>query len=97
MLKDGELNEKPIEGEKSFCNLPYGGVYNTTNSISESFTGRFQANFRYAFGEEKQHQVNALAGYEVSMYRNSSVADQTRGYFKDRGMKYMSMTKEQID
>ena len=97
MLKDGELNEKPVEGEKSFCNLPYGGVYNTTNSISESFTGRFQANFRHAFGEEKQHQFNALAGYEVSMYRTSSVADQTRGYFKDRGMKYMSMTKEQID
>lgn len=94
MLKNGEVNEIPQVGTSGYCNLPYGGVYNTTSSISESFTGRFQANFRHAFGEEKQHQINAMAGYEINTNRTTSVADQTRGYFKDRGMKYMSITDE---
>ena len=98
MLKNGEQSETPQEGKSGYCHLPYGGVYNTTNSISESFTGRFQANFRHAFGEEKQHQVNALAGYEVNMHRSNSVSDQTYGYFKDRGMKYMSFSNaEDLD
>ena len=97
MLKNGEANELPQEGDSGNCNLPYGGVYNTTYSDSESFTGRFQVNFRHAFGEEKEHQVNALAGYEVNTYRSNSVYDETRGYYKDRGMKYMSMDPETLD
>lgn len=95
MLKNGEVDELPQEGKDGNCHLPYGGVYNTTNSISESFTARFQANFRHAFGEEQQHQVNALVGYEINTNRTNTVSDQTRGYFKDRGMKYMSMMDEE--
>ena len=98
MLKNGELDETPQEGESGNCNLPYGGVYNTTNSITESFVGRFQTNFRHAFGAEKEHMVNALLGYEIHTYRSNTVSDQTRGYFKDRGMKYMSFSNaEDLD
>ena len=98
MLKNGEANELPQEGASGHCHLPYGGVYNTSNSISESFTSRFQVNFRHAFGEEQEHQVNALVGYEINTNRTNTVSDQTRGYFKNRGMKYMSMAiEEELD
>lgn len=98
MLKNGEVNETPQEGDNGNCHLPYGGIYNTTNSISETFTGRFQADFRHAFGENKDHQVSALVGYEVRITNSNSVSDETRGYFKDRGMKYMSFANaEDLD
>ena len=95
ILKNGEADEKPLEGETGLCELPYGGVYNTTNTISESMTGRLQANLHYRT-PDNVHLVSATAGYEVNISRTSAVDDQTRGYFKDRGMKYMSMTGEDL-
>lgn len=95
ILKNGEADEKPLEGESGLCELPYGGVYNTTNTISESMTGRLQANLHYRT-PNRLHLYNATAGYEVNVSRTSAVADETRGYFKERGMKYMSMTGDDL-
>lgn len=97
ILKNGEADALPIPGSAGKCELPYGGVYNTTNSIAESFTGRLQANFHYAFGEEKSHLITSTLGYEVNMNRNNAISDQTRGYYKDRGMKYVTMDGESLD
>lgn len=95
ILKNGEASEKPMEGETGLCELPYGGVYNTSNTISENMTGRLQANLHY-LTPDRRHQMNATAGYEVNVSRSSAVSDNTRGYFKDRGMKYMSMTGDDL-
>ena len=95
ILKNGEASDKPVEGESGLCELPYGGVYNTTNTISESLIGRLQANLHYRTPNQL-HLINATAGYEVDLSRTTGVSDQTRGYFKDRGMKYMSMTAEDL-
>lgn len=95
ILKNGEVGDKPIEGESGLCELPYGGVYNTMNTISESLIGRFQGNLHYTT-PNKKHLINATAGYEVNLLRTTGVADDTRGYFKNRGMKYMSMTSEDL-
>lgn len=32
ILKNGEAGDKPISGESGYCELPYGGVYNTSNT-----------------------------------------------------------------
>ncbi|MCQ2266810.1 MAG: SusC/RagA family TonB-linked outer membrane protein [Bacteroidaceae bacterium] len=96
ILKNGEADARPIEGEAGLCELPYGGIYNTTNTISQSLTGRLQGNYHQGFGLGKKHHVSATAGYEANSARNSSIADQTRGYFRDRGMKYMTMTAEDM-
>ena len=58
-------------------------------------TGRLQANLHY-LTPDRRHQMNATAGYEVNVSRSSAVSDETRGYFKDRGMKYMSMTGDDL-
>ena len=95
ILKNGEVDETPIEGESGLCELPYGGIYNTTNTISESLTGRLQGNLHYRT-PNRLHLFNATAGYEVNIARVTGVSDETRGYFKDRGMKYMSMTGDDL-
>ena len=97
ILKNGEADEMPIPGETGVCELPYGGVYNTTNTINESFTGRLQANLHWSFGSDSQHLLTSTAGYEVNMVRTDGISDQTRGYYKDRGMKYVTMDSESLD
>lgn len=98
ILKNGEADERPATGESGLCELPYGGVYNTNSTINESLTGRLQINLHHSFGgtTKRDHQLSAVIGYEANKIRYTGVADDTRGYFKDRGMKYMSMTGEDL-
>lgn len=96
-LKNGEWDETPVEGTAGKSMLPYGGVLNTNHYTTENFNLRLQSNYHQAFGKHLQHLVAVTLGYEVTMYRNNGYADQTRGYFKDRGMKYItSLTNEMV-
>ena len=97
ILKNGEVHDEPQTGESGKCELPYGGVYNTTNTIIESFTGRAQANIHHAFGAEKQHLITSTLGYEISTYRNNAVRDETRGFYKERGLQYATMDGKELD
>lgn len=97
ILKNGEDTDTPIPGESGLCELPYGGVYNTSNTINESFTGRLQANLHWSFGNDMQHLITSTLGYEVNMVRTTGISDQTRGYYKGRGMKYVTMDSESLD
>ena len=96
ILKNGEADEMPIEGDSGYCELPYGGVYNTTNTIAESFTARLQANLHWLFGSDNQHLLTSTLGYEVNMSRNNSTSENTRGFYKERGMQYVSMDAETL-
>lgn len=97
ILKNGEATDIPQTGTSGYCELPYGGVYNTTNTTTESFTGRLQANAHYAFGEDRKHLISSTVGYEVSTYRSNGITDQTRGYYKERGMQYSTMEGADLD
>lgn len=96
ILKNGEAEDKPIEGESGYCELPYGGVYNTTNTFNDYFTARVQANYHQAFGKKQNHLLTATLGYEVNTSRTKSVAAETRGFYKDRGMKYAELEAEDL-
>lgn len=94
-LKNGEYDETPVTGSGGLCELPYGGVLNLKNSTTDNFTARLQANYHQSFGK---NLLSANLGYEVNTYRNNGFSENTRGYYKDRGMKYVSsMTAEDID
>lgn len=98
ILRNGEVTDRPIPGETGKCELPYGGVYNTSTTISESLTARFQANLHAQIkGEHHNHLITSTLGYEVNTSRNEGISDQTRGYFKDRGMQYVKMTADDLD
>ena len=93
-LKNGEYDETPVTGTGGLCELPYGGVLNLKNSTTENFTARLQANYHQSF---HRHLLSANLGYEVNTYRNNGFSENTRGYYKDRGMKYVSsMTADDI-
>lgn len=96
-LKNGEYYDKPLVGTFGKCDLPYGGVYNASNNVNQSFVGRLQANFRHSFGEMKQHMVSASLGSEVNSSLTNSFANNTRGFFKNRGMKYVEMSAEEMN
>ena len=95
ILKNGEADDIPQTGQNGLCELPYGGVYNTTNTITENATGRVQLNFRHNMGGGSL--ITALAGFEASTYTSDGISDQTRGYYKDRGMQYSSLTGTDLD
>ncbi len=97
ILKNGEAKDIPEPGSAGICELPYGGVYNTTNTITENFTGRLQANFHHFIDDEKEHFITSTLGYEANTYRSNAIDDQTRGYYKERGMQYATMQGEVLD
>lgn len=96
-LKNGEVDDLPIQGVDGKCELPYGGVLNTSGYTNENLTLRLQANYHQYLDGDNKHLVGAMLGYEVNAYRNNGYSDRTLGYFKDRGMKYIeSMTREEV-
>lgn len=96
-LKNGESEVAPIPGKHGLSDLPYGGVYNMSNNVNENFLLRLQTNFRYNFGERKQHLLSSSIGYEMNAARTNGYSENTRGYFKNRGMKYVIMTPEEME
>lgn len=96
-LRNGEIEVPPIPGKFGLSDLPYGGVYNMSNSVNENFTLRLQANLRQSLGADRKHMVSASFGAEMNISNTDGYSEQTRGYFKNRGMKYVNMTREEVE
>lgn len=95
-LKNGEVEATPLPGDYGLSDLPYGGVLDITNNVNSSFLARLQANLRHSWGERKMHQASASFGYEVNTSNTDGYSERTRGYFRSRGMKYVSMTRDEL-
>ena len=96
-LRNAEYGQAPIPGDYGLSDMPYGGVYNTGTNVNENFTLRAQANFRHALGEKKQHLLSASLGYEMNVSNTDGFSENTRGFFKSRGLKYVNMTAEEMN
>ncbi len=96
-LKNGEIEAAPIPGAYGLSDLPYGGVYNMSHNVNEYFTLRLQANARHSFGYQKRHMLSASVGYELNTSNTDGYSMETRGYYKQRGMKYVTMTREELE
>ncbi len=70
--------------------LPYGGELSYNQSDNHSYTARLQLDGNYSFGESKQHNLSGAAGFEISSTRNRGYSRTERGYYKDRGMSFVS-------
>ena len=66
--------------------LPHGGILNYSSMNNVSYTGRAQLTYNLLFGAERQHVVNAMAGYEVRSNQYDGLTDVEWGYFPERGM-----------
>ena len=95
-LRNSEYGVDPIPGQYGKSDLPYGGVYNSGRNVNENFTLRAQANLRHALGADKKHLVSASLGYEMNTSNTDGFSTNTRGFYKDRGLKYVNMTAEEV-
>lgn len=89
MLRDAEDGEKPLtDAEGGYCELPYGGVLKTTNSISSGYTFRVQSDFRRLLGEDAKHLITVSMGFEANSSEYKIYSDEKRGFMKDRGLQF---------
>lgn len=70
--------------------MPYGGELSENTTRNNSYMARFQANFNKYFGEHKQHNINMAIGSEVSSTHYNGYSIVNRGYYLDRGKKFVT-------
>ncbi len=66
--------------------LPHGGILNYSSTNNVSYTGRAQLTYNLMFGAERQHVINAMAGFEMRSNQYDGLSDVEWGYFPERGM-----------
>lgn len=96
-LKNGEVEDLPLENEHGNSIIPFGGIQKTNNTISESMMFRLQSNFGKDFGEDKQHFAGVTFGYEVSTFKSKAISDEVRGFMKDRGLQFVNYSPTELD
>ena len=78
--------------QDAYSTCPFGGILNSTDTRSQSYTLRLQLDYSKYLGEENKHFLNAMAGYEVSSTKYNAVAQELRGYNKERGKSFPTFT-----
>lgn len=76
----------PNSNTEKLSRLPHGGILNYSSTNNVSYTGRAQLTYNLMFGSERQHVINAMAGYEVRSNQYDGLTDVEWGYFPERGM-----------
>jgi len=70
--------------------MPYGGELSENTTRNDSYMARLQANFNKYFGKRKQHNINMAIGSEISSTRYKGYSIVNRGYYSDRGEKFVT-------
>lgn len=96
-LKNGEVEDAPLENEGGKCIIPYGGILTSNNTISENMTFRLQSDYHKYFGDDRQHFAATSLGYEISTAKSRAINDENRGFLKDRGLQFVDYAKEELD
>lgn len=73
----------------NYSEMPYGGELSQEATRNESYMARLQANFNKYFGANKQHYINMAIGSEVNSIRYKGFNIDNRGYYLDRGEKFV--------
>ncbi len=71
----------PYSGAVTY-NIPVGGIADASNGTLTSHQGRMQLNYNNAWNNNK-HQLNAIAGFEISSSINSTAGSRLYGYDED--------------
>ncbi|MGI6232768.1 MAG: SusC/RagA family TonB-linked outer membrane protein [Prevotella sp.] len=79
-----------VASEPQNSMMPFGGELSENDVRTKSYTARLQANFNKYFGEEKAHNINFIAGVEANSVRYNGNSYTQRGYYKDRGKKFIT-------
>lgn len=96
LLKNGEVEAQPIPGDYGLSELPYGGLQDMTHRVNSSFVARLQANLRHSWGPKRVHMASVSLGYELNTNNTNGNDTYTRGYFRSRGMQYVTMNGDDL-
>jgi TonB-linked outer membrane protein, SusC/RagA family len=88
-----QLRELATEPQNS--KMPFGGELSTENTNGQNYTARIQANFNKDFGADKQHNINFVIGGEANSMLYNGFSYTGRGYYKDRGKKFVTSVPSQ--
>ena len=91
-LRNAEAEDTPPTGESGYCYLPYGGILTTNQSAAENWTLRLQSNYSKGLDKEAHHLLSASLGLEANSSKNQAIADESRGYLKERGKQFVDMS-----
>lgn len=90
-LRDCEYGQTPPTYSSE---LPYGGELSTQTTRNTGYTARLQLNFQKQIGTK--HLFSAALGGEANSNRYEAQARTERGYFQDRGKKFISDVSEEF-
>lgn len=76
----------------SMC--PFGGELKTNSTHNSSYMLRLQSDYSRYWDKNKDHFTNASIGYELSSSTYNGTASTERGYYKDRGMTFAELKRE---
>ncbi|MFO3726258.1 SusC/RagA family TonB-linked outer membrane protein [Butyricimonas muris] len=83
---DGEASAMVTEDNfKARTRIPYGGILDEEDQQNNSYTIRLQGTYNKYLDSERNHHINATAGWELSSSRYLGTKKQVRGYLPDRG------------
>lgn len=91
-LRNSESDQTPPAGSSGHCYLPYGGILKTNVSDAENMLLRIQSNMNKYVDPDQKHLLASSLGLEVTSTKNYAIADEDRGYLKDRGMQFVDMS-----
>lgn len=87
-LRNAEYGEIPLKGDSGKSELPFGGILNTNMTNNQSWTVRFQPDYRKVI--DNKHIISVSLGLEARSNNYNSFNDNLYGYMRDRGMKFVS-------
>lgn len=88
MFRNAEYTEKPTVKD-DYCELPYGGILMTAQTVSQGYTLRAQSDFSRAVGKDMEHLLAVAVGFEVSSSKYRSDSEENRGFVKERGLQFV--------
>lgn len=91
-LRNAEEGQTPPTGIEGYCYLPYGGILSTNQSDATNMMLRIQSNVSKYVDAEQKHLIAASLGFEANSNKNVAIADENRGYLKDRGQQFVDMS-----
>ena len=73
------------------CELPFGGILNSSSNGGDSFTARVSFNINKSFNEV--HSLSLLGGLDLQSQKSTGISEEIWGYLPERGKNFVFLDK----
>lgn len=89
-LRLSDYGVMPPAGVDSFSTCPFGGELAKSYNNNVGYTARAQIDANHSFGYMQRNNVVVNLGFEMNSNHYAAYSTTERGYFKNRGMSFIS-------